>query len=136
MGKIDVKSRVQVDQLFTKISRNANASIQGVNVSGFDGQSFLIDVGTHTADDFDVTLQHRDGDGDWEAIPHNQLDTTEDLTDSKVTVGEDQEDSQIYIGYTGIKEQIGAVLTRNDSAVIVFGVSVIKGSPKQFPVNV
>lgn len=136
MGKRDVKSQTQVTQLFTKISRNSNATIEGDDVKGFRGAAILIDVGDHTSGDgFDITLQHRDSGGSWADIPHDQLDSPKDLDDSKISIREADEDSQIYVGYSGIKEEIGAVLTREGDGVMVFGVLVIKGYPNRFPVN-
>lgn len=136
MGHRDIKSQVGVKQLFTKISRNAAATIQGDNVTEFDAASFCIDIGAYTSGDgFDITLQHRDGDGAWVAIPHDQLDTDKVLTDSKLSIREADADSQVYVGYSGSKEQIGAVLTRVDDGIMVFGVMVVKGYPKRFPVN-
>lgn len=136
MGQRDIKSQIEVKQLFTKISRNATATIQGENVTEFRGHAFLIDVGAYTSGTgFDVTLQHRDGSGSWADIPHNQLDTSKTLTDSKISIVEADENSQIYVGYTGNKEQIGAVLTRVGDGVMVFGVSVVKGYPNRYPVH-
>jgi hypothetical protein len=137
MGLTDIKSRVQIDQLFTKISRNASATIQGTKTTGFDGQAFCVDVGTYTSGTgFTVTFQHRDGSEAWADIPHNQLQTSETLTSSGISLVEADEDTQIYVGYTGIKEEIGAVLTRVGDGVMVFGVVTVKGSPTQFPKNV
>lgn len=136
MGQRDVKSITEIKQLFTKISRNANATIQGENVTGFRGAAFCVDVGDHTSGTgFDITFQHRDGSDSWEDIPHNQLDSPKPLTDSKISIVEADEDSQLYVGYHGNKEQIGAVLTRVSDGVMVFGVVVVKGYPDRLPVN-
>ena len=132
MGKRDIKAQVRVRQLFTKIERSANATIQGVNVSDFDGHAFLVDCGAHTSGTgYKVTLQHRDGSDSWADIPDAQLEGK--TNEFSVAVGD--ADSQIYVGYTGNKSQIGAVLTREGTGVMVVGVSVIEGYPGQFPVN-
>jgi hypothetical protein len=134
MGRTDVASKTRVVQLFTKIDRNASATIQGTDVSRFDGQAFIIDAGAYTSGTgFDVTLQHRDGTGSWVDIPHNELDSPKTLTNSKFSVVEADADKQFYITYTGNKKELGAVLTREGSGVMVVGVSVLMGDRTQFP---
>lgn len=134
MGRSDVASKSRVTQLFTKISRNATATVQGTEVVGFDGQAFIVDVGAYTSGTgFDITFQHRDGTGSYVDIPHEQLDSPKALTDSKISIREADEDKQFYVTYTGSHKELGAVLTRVGDGIMVLGVSVLKGDKTQFP---
>ena len=129
MGKIDIISSTAVTQLFTKIERSASATIIGTEVANFRGAGFVIDVGAYTSGTgYTVKFQHRDAAEAWADIPDEQLTINNDIA-----VVEADEDSQIYVGYLGSKEDIGAVLTRDGSGVLVIGVLVLKGAPVTNP---
>jgi hypothetical protein len=132
MGRADVASNVGLFNVLPKIDRNATATIQGANVSEFHGAAFVIDCGAHTSGDgFDVKLQHRDGSGSWADIPATQLYGDKSANDIELRVAD--ANKKFYIGYSGNKEQIGAVLTRAGSGVMVVGVSVVCGHPSVIP---
>lgn len=128
----DIKSQVQVAELFTTIQRTATATIQGTEVADFQGKMFVVKVGTHTADDLIVTFQHRDAAESWADIPDAQLEYTGG-NDIAIVAG--LADSILYIGYTGDKEDIGAVITDSGTGDAVVGVEVIKGFPEREPIN-
>ena len=129
MGKIDLSNSLAVAQLFTKIDRNAAATIIGTDVSNYRGTAFVIDTGAHTSGTgFTVTFQHRDAAEAWANIPNDQLTINNGIA---LTVADINK--QIYVGYTGSKEDVGAVLTRDGSGVMVVGVLVLKGAPVTQP---
>lgn len=130
MGRRDVKSQVEFVVLHTKAQYTSTQSIQDTNLEGFHGAAAVADIGAHTADDLTVTLQHRDGTDSWVDVPDSDLDGTND----KAIVAADA-NTQVYWGYTGNKEQLGAVITDGGSGDAVVGVYVIKGYPSQIPVN-
>jgi hypothetical protein len=131
MGRIDTANNVGLFNVLPKISRDANATIQGANVSEFHGAAFVIDAGDHTSGGgFDVKLQHRNGSGTWTDIPASQLAGVES-NDIEIRVGD--ANKKVYVGYTGSAEQIGAVLTRVTTGIMVLGVSVVTSNPTTIP---
>jgi hypothetical protein len=130
MGRRDVKSQVELSVLHTKAQYTETQSIQGTDVTDFHGACFVVDVGTHSADDLTVTFQHRDGSDSWVDIPASDLDG-----DNDIAITSSEADTQIYVGYTGNKEDIGAVITDGGTGDAVVGVYVVKGYPSQFPAN-
>lgn len=134
MGKIDLKSKVEVVQLFTKIARTATATIQGTEVADYHGACFIVDVGAHTADDLVVTYQESDDNSTWSNIAESNLEQNGNTAQSRSIVAGDA-DSQIYVGYKGNKRYIGAVITDSGTGNAVVGVMVAKGEPKVSPVN-
>lgn len=132
MGRRDVKSQVELTVLHTKAQYTSTQSIQSTDVTAFHGACFVVDVGTHSADDLTVTFQHRDGSDSFVDIADADLDYS-DGNDIAITSSE--ADSQIYVGYTGNKEDIGAVITDGGTGDAVVGVYVVKGYPSQLPAN-
>lgn len=130
MGRRDVKSQVELSVLHAKAATTATKAIQGTNVRDFHGACFVVDIGAHTTDDLTVTFQHRDGTDAWADVPSGNLDGANDIA---IVTG--LANSQVYVGYTGNKEQVGAVITDADSGSAVVGVYVVKGYPSRFPVN-
>jgi hypothetical protein len=132
MGRADVASNVGLFNILPKIDRNATATIVGANVAEFHGACFVVDCGTHTSGGgFDVKLQHRDGSGAWDDIPDSQL--YGDKSANNFTLRVADADKKYYVGYSGNKEQIGAVLTRDTTGIMVVGVSVVAGHPSVIP---
>ena len=134
MGQRDIKSNISVVQLFTKIQRTATATIQGTEVAGFNGACFIVDVGTHTADDLVITYQESDDNSTWSNIAEADLEQNGNTAQSRSIVAGDA-DSQIYVGYLGNKRYIGAVITDSGTGDAVVGVSVVKGYPVVIPQN-
>ncbi|MEM7298234.1 MAG: hypothetical protein AAF391_08215 [Bacteroidota bacterium] len=134
MGAVDIKSKVNVVQLFNKIQRTATASIQGTEVADYHGACFVVDVGTHTADDLVVTYQESDDNSTWSNIAETDLEQNGNTAQSRSIVAGDA-DSQVYVGYKGNKRYIGAVITDSGTGDAVVGVLVVKGSPKSAPAN-
>ncbi len=130
MGRRDVKSQVELAVLHAKAQVTATQTIQGTDVSQFHGATFVVDIGAHTADDLTVTFQHRDAAEAWADIPAGDLDGSNDLA---IVAG--NADTQVYVGYTGNKEDIGAVITDGGTGDAVVGVYVVKGYPSRMPVN-
>lgn len=131
MGRVDVASNVGYAQLIPKIDRSAAVTIAGTNVSEFHGACFVVDAGAYTSGGgYDVKFQHRDKNADaWADIPNAQLAGF----DNNIQIREADANTQKYVGYTGSKAQIGAVLSRVTTGVMVLGVSVIKGTPTVIP---
>lgn len=134
MGAKDIKSNISVVQLFTKIQRTATATIQGTEVADYHGACFIVDVGTHTADDLVITYQESDDNSTWSNIAEASLDQNGNTAQSRSIVAADA-DTQIYVGYKGNKRYIGAVITDSGTGDAVVGVSVVKGFPKDLPDN-
>lgn len=130
MGKRDLKSQVKMTVLHEKVQVTTTQTIQSVNTNGFDGQLLVVDVGTHTADGLTVTFQHRDGSDSFVDVPASSLDGNNDIA-----ITSSEADSQIYVGYTGNKEDLGAVITDGGLGDAVVGVYALQGYPKQIPVN-
>lgn len=128
----DMKSFSELAVLFATAQVTATQSIQGTEVADFGGKCFVVDVGTHTADDLTVTFQHRDGSDSWADIPDAQLDYS---GGNDIAIVSSMADSKIYVGYTGNKEDIGAKITDGGTGDAVVGVYVLKGFPKNLPVN-
>lgn len=128
MGRRDVKSQVELAVLHAKAQKTATATIQGADVSDFHGACFVVDIGDWTADGLTVTFQHRDGSDAWADIDNADLEGS----DNDIAVVTGLADSQIYVGYTGNKEDIGAVITDAATGDAVVGVYVIKGYPSRF----
>jgi hypothetical protein len=130
MGSIDLKSRNQVVQLFTKIQRTSTATIQGTEVADFKGAMFVIDVGTWTANDLTVTFQDSDDNSTWADIATASLDGDQNLA---IVTG--HANTVRYTGYKGNKRYIGAKITDAANGDAFVGVLVVKGSPKDIPAN-
>lgn len=125
MGKIDVKSKIDTVQLFTKIQRTASATIQGTEVADYLGSCFVIDIEAHTADDMSVTFQESDDNSAWTNIAAADLDGDQSLAIVAGLAGTIRK-----TGYKGNKRYIGAIITDGGTGDAVFGVSVVKGFPK------
>jgi len=132
----DIKSQVQIDELFTTIQRTATATIQGTEVADFQSKMFVVKVGAHTADDLTVTFQHRDAAEAWADIADTDLDFSgQAVSSNDIAIVTGLADSNIYVGYTGDKEDIGAVITDGGTGDAVVGVTVVKGDPEREPIN-
>lgn len=132
MGRADIANNAGLFNILPKIDRNAAATIVGANVSAFHGAAFVIDCGTHTSGTgFTVTFQHRDGSGAWANIPDAELYGDKTANAIALVVGD--ADKKYYVGYSGNREQIGAVLARDGSGVMVVGVSIVTGHPSTIP---
>lgn len=129
MGRTDVKSRNQLAVLIATIAVTSAQTIQGDDVSDFHGAAFCVDIGAHTSDGNTVIFQHRDAGGDWADIPAGDLDG-----DNNIAIVAGLANSQVYVGYTGNKQEIGAKID-SDTGSAVVGVYILKGDPSQFPVN-
>jgi hypothetical protein len=131
MGRADIANNVGLATLHAKIERNANATIQGTDVSEFHGAAFVVDAGAYTSGGgFDVKFQHRDSASDsWADIPDAELYGA----DNDLEIREADANTQTYVGYAGSKRFIGAVLTRDTTGIMVLGVSVVKGHPTHIP---
>ena len=130
MGKIDVKSKAQVVQLFTKIQRTATATIVGTEVADFLGHMFVVDIGTFAANDLTVTFQESDDNSAWADIAAADLEGDQDLA---LVTG--LADTVRYTGYKGSKKYIGAKITDGGTGDCVVGVAVVKAFPKDIPAN-
>lgn len=126
MGRRDVKSQVELAVLHAKAQHTTTQTIQGTDVTEFHGATFVVDVGDWTADDLTVTFQHRDAAEAWADIPAGDLDGDNDIA---IVTG--LADTQVYVGYTGNKEDIGAVITDGGTGDAVAGVYVVKGYPSR-----
>lgn len=126
----DVKSFVKLSVLKAKAQTTANVAVAGANISQADGACFVVDIGASTTAGLEVTFQHRDGSDAWADIPANQLDGSNDIAIATTAAN-----SQVYVGYTGNKEQIGALITDTAAGDAVVGLYVVEGYPKQFPRN-
>jgi len=131
MGKIDVKSKIKVVELFTTAATTSTRTIQGSEVADFLGACFVVHVGAWTANGLTVTFQHRDATGDsWVDIPAADLDGANNIA---IVTG--IASSVIYRGYKGNKRYIGAVITDAADGNAVVGVDLVMLSPKDIPVN-
>jgi hypothetical protein len=133
MGAIDLKSKVGFAVLHAKAAVTATQTIVGTTVSGFHGATFVVDVGTHTADDLVVTYQEQDGSAGWTNIAEGDLDGTGTSQSRSLVAADDS--TQIFVGYKGNKEQIGVVITDSGTGSVVVGAYVMKGFPKDLPSN-
>jgi hypothetical protein len=131
MGKIDVKSKIKVVELFTTIATTATRTIQGSEVADFLGACFAVKIGAWTADDLTVTFQHRDStDDSWANITAADLDGSASI---EIVTG--LANTVQYVGYKGNKRYIGAVITDTGTGDAVVGVDLVMLSPKDIPVN-
>lgn len=130
MGKRDLKENVKFKVLHEKVQVTATQSIVSDNTNGFDGQLLVVDVGTHSADDLTVTFQHRDGSDSFADIADSDLTRANDIA-----ITSSEADSTIYVGYSGNKEDVGAVITDGGTGDAVVGVYLIQGYPSRVPVN-
>lgn len=130
MGRRDVKSQVTLSVLHAKAQYTSTQTIQSKNVTESHGACFVVDIGTHNADDLTVTFQHRDGSDSFVDIPAGDLDG-----DNNIAIVSGNADSQVYVGYTGNKEDIGAVITDGGTGDATVGVYTVEAYPSQFPVN-
>jgi hypothetical protein len=129
MADRDIRAIVDPVTLFAKVATTATQTIQGADISSYRGACFVVDVGTHTADDLVVTFQESDDNSTWTDIADADLEGS--ANDIAVVVG--IEDSVIKVGYSGIKKYIGAVITDGGTGSAVIGVSLVKGFPRQVP---
>lgn len=128
----DMKSFSELAVLIPKAQQTANVAVAGTEVADFGGKCFVLDIGTHTADGIQVTLQHRDGADAYADIPDAQLDYS---GGNDIDIVAAMDSTQIYIGYTGNKEDLGIKITDTGTGDAVVGGYVIKGFPKKLPVN-
>jgi hypothetical protein len=134
MGVRDIKSNVKLTVLHAKAAVTTTQSIQGMDVGGFKGACFVIDVGAHTADDLIVTYQEKDTGGSWANIAEADLEQNGNTAQSRALVAGDA-DTQIYVGYTGLKDNIGVVITDSGTGSVVVGAYVVAGYPDDMPQN-
>lgn len=134
MSNRDVKSTSGLAVLHSKVATTATQSIQGTVITGWDGASFIIDVGAHTADDLVITYQEKDTSGSWTNIAEADLKGNDATQQSRSIVAADA-NTQIWVGYTGRKDNIGVVITDSGTGSAVLGAYVVKGFPTQFPKN-
>lgn len=133
MGSRDLKSNVSMTVLHAKAATTATQSIQGKDITGFNGACFVIDVGTHTADDLVVTYQEKDTGGSWANIAEADLEGSGTVQSRSIVAGDDS--TQIYVGYKGIKNNIGVVITDSGTGSAVIGAYALAGYPGDIPQN-
>lgn len=131
MGKRDLRENIQMKVLHEKKQYTANESVVSANTNGFDGQTLVIDVGTHSADDLDIVIQHRDGSDSFADVADSDLEGY----DNDISITSSEENTTLYVGYSGLKEDLGAKISDTGSGDAVVGVYLVQGYPKQFPVN-
>jgi hypothetical protein len=132
MGKIDIKAKTDVVQLFTKIATTSTRTIQGTEVADHLGAAFVVDIGAWTANDLTVKFQHRDSTSDaWADIPVGELDFSgQPVSTQDFAIVTGLANKVVKVGYLGNKRYIGAVITDAADGSAVVGVSVVKGFPK------
>lgn len=129
MGRFDILAGYDLTVLHEKQAYTSTESIQGTDVADYHGAGFIVDAGAWTDGTFTLKFQHRDGTDSWADIPDSDLDGSEPVIDG------DADDAQQYkIGYTGTKEQIGAVITvtGSPSTGAILGVYCLKGRKSQY----
>lgn len=134
MASLDLKSKIKSTLLHPYVATTATQTIQGMDISGFKSAVFVVDVGTHTADDLVVTYQEKDTGGSWANIAESDLEGNDSTVQSRAIVAAD-DSTQIVVGYKGIKNNIGVVITDSGTGSAVIGASVIAGDPKEIPQN-
>ena len=133
MSAIDLKSKVSMTVLHAKAATTATATIQGMDITGYNSSCFVIDVGTHTADDLVVTYQEKDTGGAWANIAESDLDGEGTVQSRAIVAGDDS--TQIWVGYKGTKNNIGVVITDSGTGSAVIGAYALAGNPKYLPKN-
>ena len=134
MANKDLKSNVKITVLHAKAAVTATQTIQGMDITGFKAAMLVVDVGTHTADDLVVTYQEKDTGGAWANIAEADLEGNDSTVQSRALVAAD-DSSQIYVGYKGIKNNIGVVITDSGTGSVVVGAYAVAGEPDVIPQN-
>lgn len=130
--RTDIKNNIAIAQTIAPANHQATVTGDDVDLAGFDSAAVVIDVGTVTADDFAIEVQHADDDGSgaadtYEAVTADDLDGTEPAT---LTA-----DGVVVIGYHGVKRWLRVVATDGGTGNADFGVSVVRGAPRVKPTS-
>jgi|TARA_R110000822_G_scaffold80191_2_gene191269 hypothetical protein len=132
-GILDIKSRVKVGFLHPTVATTATQTIQGLDITGWKSAMLVVEVGAHSADDLVVTYQEKDTGGSWANIAESDLDGVGTVQSRAIVAGD--ADTVIYIGYKGIKNNVGVVITDSGTGSVVIGAIAVAGNPDEIPQN-
>lgn len=130
MGQRDIRAITDHVTLFAKAAVTSTQTIQGTDVSEFEGAKFIVDVGTWTADGLTVTFQDSDDNSTWADIADVNLEGYA----NDIALKHGHASAYLQVGYSGIKKYIGAKITDSGPGSVVVGIYVTKGFPSQAPV--
>lgn len=104
----------------------------GVDLQGFEGALIQIDAGLWTDGTHTFSVEDSDDDSAYSAVAAAQLQGT-----PPVILGLTNDNKVHQIGYLGFKRYVKVVntVTAGPSTGLVYGVSVIKGYPRNAPVT-
>lgn len=131
MGKIDIKSKVQLGRSIAYGAKTSSANGTGVDVSDFHGAMAVIDAGAWTDGAHTFELQDSDDDSTYTAVDSTLIDGTEPVVD-----GAADDDQQYYLGYKGNKKYLRVAVTVSSATTgAIYGAYIVKGHPRDIPAN-
>lgn len=127
MSRTDIKNSVSVAQTIEPGNYTATETGTAVDLAGFDAAAVVITVGTSTDTGFSFEVQESDASGSgYTAVATADLDGTEPTTAVAASVTE--------LGYRGIRRYLRVVATDTGTGNADFGVAVVRGKARKYPV--
>lgn len=126
--RTDLKNAIDIEQHIAPAAYTATQTPgSGVDLTGFEEATVVLDVGAVTDGSFTIEVQESDDDSTYTAVADADLGGTEpsSLTANTVTT----------LAYYGNARYIRVVATDGGTADAAFGVSVIKSGARKQPVS-
>lgn len=131
MSRTDLKSHVSVAQSLAPASRTATANGTGVDLTGYDAATVVLDLGAAggTTPSFTFEVQESSDNSSFAAVAAADLDSGQPAA---VTAG----GTVVEIGYRGIKRYIRVAITAvtGTTPTLLCSATVVRGKPRKQPV--
>lgn len=127
----DLKSHISVVQSLAPASRTATANGTGVDLTGFDAATVVLDLGaiSGTTPSFTFEVQESSDNSSFAAVAAADLDSGQPAA---VTAG----GAVVEIGYRGIKRYLRAAVTvvgGTSTPTLLCSATVVRGNPRKLP---
>ena len=130
MSRTDLKSHINVAQSLVPTSRTTTANGTGVDLTGFDAATVVLDLGAigGTTPSFTFAVQESSDNSTYTAVAAADLDSGQPAA---ATAG----GAISEIGYRGIKRYLRVAITAasGTSPTLVCSATVVRGKPRKLP---
>lgn len=130
MSRTDLKSHISVAQSLAPASRTATVNGTGVDLSGYDAATVVLDLGAAggTTPSFTFEVQESSDNSSFTAVAAADLDSGQPAA---VTAGA----AVVEIGYRGIKRYVRVAVTAvtGTTPTLLCSATVVRGKPRKLP---
>lgn len=130
MSRTDLKSSISVAQSLTPASRTAAVNGTGVDLTGYDAATVVLDLGAAggTTPSFTFEVQDSADNAAFAAVAAADLDSGQPAA---VTAG----GAVVEIGYRGVKRYLRVAITAasGTTPTLLCSATVVRGKPRKLP---